>query len=77
EEQGWIIESAEEGKVYERELTRKMDAEIKAEFQSGGRNVVIELTPDERAAFRKAVDPVYQEWGPKFGDILQQILKSQ
>ncbi|GHV33101.1 ABC transporter substrate-binding protein [Synergistales bacterium] len=77
DEQKWTLEAAEEGKIYERELTRKMDAEIKGEFQKGGRNVVIELTPDERAAFRQAVESVYQEWGPRFGDVLQQILKSQ
>jgi tripartite ATP-independent transporter DctP family solute receptor len=77
DEQKWIMEAATEAKIYERELTREMDGEIKEEFKKGNRNVVIELTPDERAAFRAAVEPVYKEWGPRFGDILTQIVESQ
>lgn len=66
QQQQWLKEAAIEGREHERELTRKMDAEIKDDLKSNGRNVVIELTPEQKAQFRLAVEPVYKEWAPKY-----------
>jgi len=73
QQQTWLRESAIEGRDHQRELTRKMDADIKAELKKIGRNVIIELTPEQKAAFRKAMDPIYKERSPQFGGMLEKI----
>ena len=71
QQQQWLKEAAVEGREYERELTRTMDAEIKEDLKNNGRNVVIELTPEEKAQFRRAVEPVYKEWAPKYNGMVE------
>ncbi len=73
QQQQWIREAAIEGAKYERDLTRKMDAEIKAELNKNGRNVIIELTPEQKAQFRAAVEPVYKEYSPKYNGVVEKI----
>ncbi len=73
----WLKEAAIEGRDYERDLTRKMDAEIKEELKKKGRNVIVELTPEQKAKFRAAVEPVYKEWSPKFNGMLEKVEKLQ
>jgi len=69
----WIRESAIEAAKYQRELTNKANAEIKEELKKNGRNVVIELTPEQWTAFRAAVEPVYKEYSPKYNGIVEKI----
>lgn len=77
EQQKWLKEAAIEGRDHERNLTRKMDAEIKEELKNNGRNTVIELTPEQKAKFRAAVAPVYTEWSPKYNGLLEKVEKLQ
>ena len=73
----WLKEAALEGRDYQRDLTRKMDADIKADLKKLGRNLIIELTPEQKARFRQAVEPIYKEWSPKFNGMLEKIKKLQ
>ena len=77
QQKAWLKEAAIEGRDHQRDLTRKMDADIKAELIKLDRNVIIELTPEQKQRFRKAMDPVYKEWSPKFNGILEKIDKLQ
>lgn len=73
----WLKEATIEGRDIEREMTRKMDAEIKAELQKSGKNVVIDLAPEQRAQFRTAVEPVYTEWAPKYNGLVERVVELQ
>ena len=73
----WLKESAVEARDYMRELTRTMDAEIKAELLKNGKTVIIELTPEQKAEFRAAVEPVYQNWAPKYNGMVERIMELQ
>ena len=69
----WVMEAAAGSRDYMRDVTRKLDADIKAELLKSGKNVIIELSPEQRAQFRAAVEPVYQKWAPKYGNIVERI----
>jgi len=73
QQQQWIREAAIEGAKYQRELTNKANAEIKEELKKNGRNVIIELTPEQWAQFRTAVEPVYKEYSPKYNGLVEKI----
>ncbi|WP_198470444.1 TRAP transporter substrate-binding protein [Acetomicrobium sp. S15 = DSM 107314] len=78
DEQKKIIKEAErEARVYERELTRKNDTEVKEKLKDYG-NIIIELTPEERTALREAVQPMYDKWTPRIGkELLQKVVEAQ
>jgi tripartite ATP-independent transporter DctP family solute receptor len=61
EMQQMFIDCAEEACEYQRELNRELSATQTQEFIDGGMTVN-ELTAEQSAAFREAVQPVYDEY---------------
>ncbi|OUO92642.1 TRAP transporter substrate-binding protein [Cloacibacillus sp. An23] len=59
---------------FERKLSAENEAELEAKIGSNGKNVIITLTPEERAAFKNAAKPVYDKYGPQIGeDLIKQV----
>jgi tripartite ATP-independent transporter DctP family solute receptor len=52
-----------------REGSMKLTGELVAELEKSGKTKVVRLTPEERLAFRKAVQPVYDKLEGKMGTI--------
>lgn len=78
EHQKIIQEAATEGARWQRDYAEKQDDEIRKEYQNSGKNVVIQLTEEERQAFFDAVQPVYKEYEDKIGkDLIQKVLDVQ
>jgi tripartite ATP-independent transporter DctP family solute receptor len=73
EQQKWIREAARESVAFQRKLTNDLEESIRKEIAAVGKNVVVRLTPEERAEFRKAAQPVYDKWAPRFGDMVARI----
>jgi len=54
-----------------------MIAEVKEKLKDYG-NIIIELAPEERAALREAVQPMYDKWAPRIGEeLLQKVYEIQ
>ena len=68
DQQAILSECAKEAIDWERQIAIEMDEEIKAEILTGGKTQIVELTDEERAEFRAAAQPVYDEFGPKIGE---------
>lgn len=75
--QNVIKKAAIEARNYERAYCYKYDGDLLKEYQSSKKNSVIILTPAERAAFRKAVQPVYDKYSGIIGkDVISQVEKT-
>ncbi len=68
--QGILERSAQEAAEHERQVNAEMQAEQRQALRDNGMEIVME--PDV-AAFRKAVKPVYAEYGERFGTYLERI----
>lgn len=78
EHQALIRESVKETLGWEREISAKDELEIENKFKSNGKNVVIDLTPEERQKFREAAQPVYDQFKDEIGaDLIQRIADAQ
>ncbi len=62
ERQQIVKEAAEEVKAWEREEARKDKAKYKEVIEGTGQNQIIELTDAQRAKFRDAAQPVYDNF---------------
>ena len=69
----WLKEASYAAAVYMRDLTRNLNNDIKEELIKSGKTTVIELTPEQRARFRAAVEPVYQKWSPNYNGMVERI----
>lgn len=59
---------------FERKLSAENEAELEAKIGGNGKNVVIVLTPEERAAFKEAAKPVYDKYAPQIGEgLIKQV----
>lgn len=68
-----ITECGKEAMAAQREVVAQEDRELVAELRTGGMEV-IELTEEEREAFKAACRSVYEEFTPKIGTpIVQQV----
>lgn len=65
-----LIRAAQEAAEHERSVNAEMEAEQMAALREAGMEIVEE--PD-LAAFRSAVEPVYEKYGEEFGDYLARI----
>lgn len=63
-----LLEKAKEAQVYGRKYLEDAEKEIKKDFVENRGVTITELTPDELAAFKKAVRPVQEYFIEKFGD---------
>ena len=78
EQQTIIRESALEAAAFEREFVMKKDAESKQAIIDTKKTEIIELTSEQRAAFREAVQPVYDKYAAEIGeDLIKQIADLQ
>ncbi len=75
EDQDIIRECAEESSRYERELWNEREQQSRKHVIASGCEVT-ELSYAEKAAFRKAVQPVYEEFGAEFADIIEAIVEA-
>lgn len=72
EDQGIIMECVQEALVYERGLVGEIDGGIRQRFIDENLITIVELTPEERAAFRAAAQPVYDANEARIGaDLIQ------
>lgn len=70
EAQAIVAESAQDAAEYERALNAKLEGEQLQALKDSGMTVVEDA---DLAAFAAAVQPVYEEYGEKFGDYLPRI----
>jgi tripartite ATP-independent transporter DctP family solute receptor len=74
EDQKLIRDDLVEVLQWEREISLQDQDEIRKRFETNGRNAVVILSPQERDAFRKAEQPVYDKYGPKIGqDLIDRV----
>jgi tripartite ATP-independent transporter DctP family solute receptor len=74
DDQKTIRENVNEVLGWEREISLTDQDEIRVKFRNNGFNVVVQLTPQERAAFRSAAQPVYAKYGGKIGqDLINKV----
>jgi C4-dicarboxylate-binding protein DctP len=71
--------SADEASAYNREVAAKLNQEAKAAIQEAGTTQILELTPEERQAFKDAVVPsVWQQYADVIGpDLVNDLLAKQ
>ncbi|MPN26976.1 2,3-diketo-L-gulonate-binding periplasmic protein YiaO [bioreactor metagenome] len=78
EQQTIIKEAATEACAFERQFVMEKDKESKQAIIASGKTQIIELTSEERAAFRKAEQPVYDKYASEIGaDLISQIADLQ
>ena len=57
-------------------IAKKDNDDALENIRKSGKTEIINLTPTERMAWKKAMVKVHQEWGPKLGeDLLQAIYR--
>ena len=67
EDQGIIMECMKEALAFEREQVGIVDGATRQRFIDENLITIVELTPEERAAFRVAAQPVYDAYADKIG----------
>ncbi|RKJ77174.1 DctP family TRAP transporter solute-binding subunit [Pyramidobacter sp. CG50-2] len=77
-EQRWVTEAAKFACDWGRENIFGNSKKLLEAYKAGTQNIIIELTNEEREAFRKATQPVYDEFLEKVGkDTYDKIMKIQ
>lgn len=71
--------SADEASAHNRDVAAKLNQEAKATIQQAGTTAILELTPEERQAFKDAVVPsVWQQYADIIGpDLVNALLADQ
>src|SRR3954470_13479425 len=73
---GQLEKAMAEATAYANEISQKENDEAMAEMRKSGRITFIELTPDQKAAWRKALDPVYADMASRVGkDTIEEFRK--
>lgn len=72
QQQQWIRETMAETLAWERKVSAEDELVVENAFKANGKNVVVELTPEERAKFRQAAQAVYEKFQ---GDIGADLIK--
>ena len=73
EQQKIILEAAEETKVWQRAKQDEINNKLKADIQKTGKNVIIELTPEQKNEFRQKLAPLYKKYAPQMNGIVEKI----
>jgi tripartite ATP-independent transporter DctP family solute receptor len=71
-----VEEAAVAAAEYERTVSREFNDYAKEQVTSEGMEVT-ELTDEDLAAFKKAVQPVYDKWAPRIGEDLVERVQQQ
>jgi C4-dicarboxylate-binding protein DctP len=65
-----------ESTAYANEISQKENDEALAEMRKSGKSEFIELTAEQKAAWRKALEPVYADMASRVGkDVLEEFQK--
>jgi C4-dicarboxylate-binding protein DctP len=73
-----VQESADEASTHNREVAAKLNEEARATIQQAGTTQILELTPEERKAFKDRVVPsVWQQYADVIGPQLVNDLLAQ
>jgi len=75
EQQKIILEAAEETKVWQRAKQDEINNKLKADIQKTGKNVIIELTPEQKNEFRQKLAPLYKKYAPQMNGVVEKIYK--
>ena len=75
EQQKIILEAAKETKIWQREKQEEINQALKKTIESTGANVIISLSPEEKAAFRKALQPMYKKYAPQMHGYVERIFQ--
>jgi C4-dicarboxylate-binding protein DctP len=63
-----VQKGVEEGTKVARDSAEKLNNESLKKLKERGKTKINELTPEQIDAFKKALEPVYQEWAKKIGE---------
>lgn len=67
-----VQDAADQSKVHNRALNRKMNAEYLEKLKE--KMDVVILTPEQKAAFQKACQPIYEQFGKDIGeDLIKEV----
>ncbi|MDD3917293.1 MAG: TRAP transporter substrate-binding protein, partial [Synergistaceae bacterium] len=67
-----VQDAADQSKVHNRALNRKMNAEYLEKLKE--KMEVVILTPEQKAAFQKACQPIYEQFGKDIGeDLIKEV----
>jgi len=70
-----IVEAAHDMAIYQRQVSRSLNSQLKAELKAAGMNIS-ELTPEQVKVFQTKLQPVYDKWKEQIGaELLASILK--
>ena len=69
-DQELITAEIKDGLAWERQISKENQDELREKLGNNGTNVVIQLTDEERQAFRDAAQPVYDEYGAALQDLI-------
>lgn len=70
-----IVEAAHDMAIYQRQVSRSLNTQLKAELKAVGMNIS-ELTPEQVKVFQTKLQPVYDKWKEQIGaELLASILK--
>lgn len=73
---GQLEKAMAEATAYANEISQKENDEAFEEMKKSGRITFVELTPEQKAAWRKALDPVYADMASRVGkDTLEEFQK--
>ncbi len=64
---GQLEKAMTEASAYANDISQKENDEAMAAMKASGKTEVIELTPEQKAAWRKALEPVYAEMASRVG----------
>lgn len=73
EQQKIILEAAEETKGWQREKQEEINVELKKQVEETGECTIVTLTPEEKAEFRKALNPLYKKYAPELNGYVERI----
>ena len=72
-DQELITEVVKAGLEWERQISAENQDELREKLGNNGTNVVIQLTDEERQAFRDAAQPVYDQYGAKIQNLIDTV----
>ena len=73
---GQLDKAMTESTAYANEISQKENDEALAEMKKSGKSEFIELTAEQKAAWRKALEPVYADMASRVGkDVLEEFQK--
>ncbi len=77
--QAIVQESADEASTYNREVAARLNEEARATIEAAGTTTILDLTPEERQAFKDRVVPsVWQQYAGVIGqDLVNDLLAEQ